>query len=166
MAKGRTFQESFQKALRSLETGLDGWSLPSNWVRLEGAALERAMRVPNPERMLALRQAMEDGYTNAQLFELTAIDPWFLSQFRGLHETEAWLRGCDGGLSDLTAGDWSEVKKQGFSDPQIAAALSRASGKTISALDVRSARKTAGVVPSFRRVDTCAAEFEAETPYM
>ena len=166
MAMGRTFQESFQKALRSLETGLDGWSLPASWDRLEGAALERALRVPNPERMLSLRQAMEDGYTDAQLHELTAIDPWFLSQFRGLHETEAWLRGCDGGLADLTPADWAEVKQRGFSDPQIAAALSSASGGTVTALDVRSARKAAGVVPAFRRVDTCAAEFEAETPYM
>jgi carbamoyl-phosphate synthase large subunit len=166
MAMGRTFQESFQKALRSLETGLDGWSLPRGWVRAEGAALERALRVPNPERMLSLRQAMEDGYTDAQLHELTAIDPWFLSQFRGLHDTEAWLRSCADGVADLTADDWAEVKRRGFSDPQIAAALSSASGKTVSALDVRAARKAAGVVPAFRRVDTCAAEFEAETPYM
>ena len=167
MAMGRTFQESFQKALRSLETGLDGWSLPPAWARLEGAALDRSLRVPNPERMLSVRQAMEDGYTDGQLFDLTAIDPWFLAQFRGLHEAEAWLKGCAGGLADLSPVDWAEVKKLGFSDPQIANALSVASGgAAITALEVRSARKTAGVVPAVRRVDTCAAEFEAETPYM
>ncbi|CAL8467948.1 g7486 [Coccomyxa elongata] len=158
MAMGRTFQESFQKALRSLETGLDGWSLPKNWKRMTRQQLEYGLRVPNPDRMMIIKQAFEDGFTKEQLFDLTNIDPWFLSQFEGLHQTEEWLRTRS--LTDLSAEDFLQTKKRGFSDPQIA----RAVGST--PLEVRARRKELGVVPSYKRVDTCAAEFEAETPYM
>ncbi|KAK9909404.1 hypothetical protein WJX75_001745 [Coccomyxa subellipsoidea] len=158
MAMGRTFQESFQKALRSLETGLDGWSLPKNWKRMTRQQVEYGLRVPNPDRMLILKQAFEDGFTKEQLFELTNIDPWFLSQFEGLHETEEYLRTRK--LADLSEEDFLQTKKRGFSDPQIA----RAVGATPK--EVRARRKELGVLPSYKRVDTCAAEFEAETPYM
>ncbi|KAK9835186.1 hypothetical protein WJX81_004384 [Elliptochloris bilobata] len=158
MAFGRTFQESFQKALRSLETGLDGWSLPRGWKRMTRQQLEYGLRVPNPERMLVLKQAFEDGMTQDQLHEYTKIDPWFLAQLGELHQTEAWLRTQS--LGGLSAADLLQVKRRGFSDPQIAKAV----GAT--ALEVREARKAAGVLPAFKRVDTCAAEFAAETPYL
>ncbi|CAL5219945.1 g1877 [Coccomyxa viridis] len=158
MAIGRTFQESFQKALRSLETGLDGWSLPKNWKRMTAQQLEYGLRVPNPERMVVLKQAMEDGYSNEQIFEFTNIDPWFLAQFRGLHQVEEWLKTCK--LGDLSFDDMYEVKRKGFSDAQLARFMGA------SPLDVRARRKELGVVPSFKRVDTCAAEFVAETPYL
>jgi hypothetical protein len=80
MAIGRTFQESFQKAMRSLETGLDGWSLPRNHKRLPHDKLIYNMRVPNPERMVAIKQALEDGETLDDIHEYTKIDPWFLAQ--------------------------------------------------------------------------------------
>jgi carbamoyl-phosphate synthase large subunit len=80
MAIGRTFQESFQKAMRSLETGLDGWSLPRNYKRLPQEKLVYNMRVPNPERMLAIKQALEDGVSLDKIYEYTNIDPWFLAQ--------------------------------------------------------------------------------------
>lgn len=80
MAIGRTFQESFQKAMRSLETGLDGWSLPRGYKRLPHDKLIYNMRVPNPERMVAIKQALEDGETLDDIFEYTKIDPWFLAQ--------------------------------------------------------------------------------------
>ena len=82
MALGRTFQESFQKAMRSLETGLDGWSLPKNHKRLPADKLVYNMRVPNPERMVAIKQALEDGTTIEEVHEYTNIDPWFLAQVR------------------------------------------------------------------------------------
>ena len=90
---------------------------------------------------------------------MTFIDPWFLAQLRDLHTTETWLKSGVS-LADLTPADFGEVKRRGFSDPQIGAALG------VDALTVRAARTAAGVTPSFRRVDTCAAEFAAETPYM
>lgn len=158
MAIGRTFQESFQKALRSLETGLDGWSLPKGYKPLEREALLRALRVPGPERYLAIRQAFEEGLDADRIHELTAIDPWFLRQLAELHETEAWLRTRR--LDDLSADDLRELKRRGFSDPQIA----RDVGSTDA--QVRAKRVEHNILPSMKRVDTCAAEFEAGTPYL
>lgn len=159
MAIGRTFQESFQKALRSLETGLDGWSLPKGWKRLPADKVIYNMRVPNPDRMIVIKQAFEDGITQDEIFEYTKIDPWFLSQLAELHQVEEWLKNKK--LEDLTEVDWKELKKRGFSDAQIGCAV----GET-DMLAVRRARLGKGVVPSMKRVDTCAAEFEAATPYM
>ena len=101
MAIGRTFQESFQKAMRSLETGLDGWSLPSNYKRLPKDKLIYSMRVPNPDRMVAIKQALEDGETLDDVFEYTKIDPWFLAQVAGLrggvaHAVQAPFPPCSG----------------------------------------------------------------------
>ncbi|KDD75698.1 L chain of carbamoyl-phosphate synthase [Helicosporidium sp. ATCC 50920] len=164
MAIGRTFQESVQKALRSMETGLDGWSLPAKWERMPHERMLYHLRTPNPERFVVLKQAFEDGLTPAQLFELTAIDPWFLDQFRELHETEVWLRGL-AGLAALDAQDMAQVKRRGFSDQQLARLLSRPAAQVTQA-QVRDRRAELGVRPSYKRVDTCAAEFEAATPYM
>ncbi|KAL6780053.1 CMP1 [Auxenochlorella protothecoides x Auxenochlorella symbiontica] len=158
MAIGRTFQESFQKALRSLETGLDGWSLPPNWKRQTPDKLQYNMRVPNPERMVVIKQALEDGLSIEEVHEYTSIDPWFLAQLQELHEAETWLKTRT--LAQLSPTELLELKRRGFSDPQIG----RCTGA--SDLDVRAARVAAGVVPSMKRVDTCAAEFEAATPYM
>jgi carbamoyl-phosphate synthase large subunit len=158
MAIGRTFQESFQKALRSLETGLDGWSLPRNWKRLPADKVIYNMRVPNPERMIVIKQAFEDGITADEIFKYTAIDPWFLEQLRDLHEVECWMKTKN--LNELTERDFREIKQRGFSDAQIGQAM----GADQAA--VRAARTALGVVPSMKRVDTCAAEFQADTPYM
>lgn len=158
MAIGRTFQESFQKAMRSLETGLDGWSLPRAWKRLPEDKLVYNLRVPNPDRMLVVKQAFEDGVSAADIHEYTAIDPWFLAQLEELHRVDLWLRTRK--LADLTAEELRQVKQRGFSDSQIARAVGADAGA------VRAARKAVGVVPSMKRVDTCAAEFEAGTPYM
>jgi len=158
MAIGRTFQESFQKALRSLETGLDGWSLPKNWKPLPADKLIYNMRVPSPERMIVIRQAFEDGMTEDEIFEYTSIDPWFLAQMKDLHDVEVWMRSKK--LVELTEVDFREIKQRGFSDAQIARAVNA------NPADVRKARTEKGVVPSMKRVDTCAAEFQADTPYM
>ena len=158
MAIGRTFQESFQKALRSLETGLCGWSLPRSWKRMTPDKLIYNMRVPGPERMLVIKQAFEEGVTEEEIFEYTNIDPWFLAQLGEIHKVDVWLQTKK--LDELTEVDWLEVKKRGFSDEQIAAAVGS------EQYAVRAARIAKGIVPSMKRVDTCAAEFEAATPYM
>ena len=138
--------------------------MPKSWKQMTKQVLEYNLRVPNPERVLVLKQAMSDGYSDADLHRLTAIDPWFLAQMRDLHDTEVWLRKQ--ALGSIKASDWTQVKKRGFSDPQIAAALGLAAPSGAGALEVRRVRTALGVVPAFRRVDTCAAEFAADTPYM
>ncbi|KAA6426944.1 MAG: carbamoyl-phosphate synthase large chain-like [Trebouxia sp. A1-2] len=158
MAMGRTFQESFQKALRSLETGLDGFSLPKNWKRMTDQQLIYGLRVPNPDRMMVMKQAMVDGMSQETIFEYTKIDPWFLSQLGELHEAEQWLKTQS--LDSISYDDLLATKQRGFSDVQIA----RCMGVKQDA--VRSRRQELKVEPSFKRVDTCAAEFEAATPYM
>lgn len=158
MAIGRTFQESFQKAMRSLETGMDGWSLPRNYKRLSHEKLIYNMRVPCPERMSVIKQAFEDGFSSEEIQDLTKIDPWFVSQLAELHEVETWLKTKK--LGDISKVDMLELKKRGFSDAQIASCTGA------PMMEVRAVRKGLGVIPSMKRVDTCAAEFEAGTPYM
>jgi len=157
MAIGRTFQESFQKALRSLETGRAGWGcdraekLPSlNEIRPK-------LRTPNPERIFELRHAMQLGLTVDEIYQLTAIDPWFLNQLCSLLKTEKFLKRTP--LTSLTADQLRAVKRQGFSDRQIAYATSTHEDT------VRQYRKGLGIIPVYKTVDTCAAEFEAFTPY-
>lgn len=158
MAIGRTWQESLQKALRGMESGLDGWSLPKNWKHLPKDQLIYKLRVPNPDRIMVIKQAFEDGMSKEELFELTAIDPWWLAQMEELHQIEGWLKTKR--LSELDVEDMTNIKKRGFSDAEIG----RLTGTPMMA--VRAHRKAMGVLPSFKRVDTCAAEFEADTPYM
>ena len=161
MAVGRTWQESFNKALRSLETGLNGWGLNAKDGEMQGDvdALKEAMKVPNPTRVVAIHEAFMAGMTAEEIRKITDFDPWFLRQMEDLFETENWLKSLSG-VADLDTQDWSEVKRRGFSDIQIARALKITEG------EVRKARVAHGVKVSMKRVDTCAAEFEAETPYM
>ncbi|KAF5829351.1 hypothetical protein DUNSADRAFT_16196 [Dunaliella salina] len=158
MAIGRTWQESMQKALRGMETGLDGWDLPKNYKRLSHQELLYNLRVPNPERTITLKQAFEDGLTVPELFQLTNIDPWWLEQHRELHDIGVWLRTKT--FADLDAQDMQQLKRRGFSDAQLARLL----GTTWQ--EVRRFRLSQGIVPSYKRIDTCAAEFAADTPYM
>ncbi len=157
MAIGRTFQESFQKALRSLETGRAGWGCdkPEKLPSLE--QIRAGLRTPNPERIFTLRHAMLMGMSVEEIFELTSIDPWFLDKMQELLETEKFLKRTP--LRNLTREQMLAVKRQGFSDRQIAFAT-----KTTED-EVRAYRKSLGVVPVYKTVDTCAAEFEALTPY-
>jgi carbamoyl-phosphate synthase large subunit len=163
MAIGRTFQESFQKAMRSLETGLHGWGCLARTPPAPSAKgwedLKHSLRVPNPDRMASIHTAMAAGMTEAQVCELTNMDPWFVAQLGELLAAERFLQSCSG-VAELTPTDWLALKRRGFSDRQLGAALGCKEG------DVRGARVAAGVVPSMKRVDTCAAEFEAATPYM
>lgn len=157
MAIGRTFQESFQKALRSLETGRAGWGCDRAEKLPSGEQIRAQLRTPNPERIFAVRHAMQLGLSTEDIYELTGIDPWFLDKMQQLLETEKFLKRTP--LDKLTKEQFYAVKRQGFSDRQIAFAT-----KTTEDA-VRAYRKQLGVIPVYKTVDTCAAEFEAYTPY-
>ncbi len=154
MAIGRSFQESVQKALCSLETGLSGF----DEVSFEDTdALRRALAKQTPDRLRHVAQAFRDGLGVVDVQGLTKIDPWFLEQIRELVETEAEIRAR--GLPD-TAAAMTGIKAMGFSDARLA---------TLTGLtedEVRAARHGLGVRPVYKRIDTCAAEFEAKTPYL
>ena len=157
MAIGRTFQESFQKALRSLETGRYGWGSTHNEKLPSLEQVRSGLRTPNPERIYTVRHALVLGMTVEEVYELTGIDPWFLDKFEELLETEKSLKRT--ALKTLTKEQMWEIKRQGFSDRQIAYTT-----KTTED-EVRAYRKQLGVIPAYKTVDTCAAEFEALTPY-
>ncbi len=157
MAIGRTFQESFQKALRSLEIGRYGWGCDRDEKLPSLQQIRPMLRTPNPERILSIRHAMLMGMTVEELYELTGIDPWFLDKLHQLLDTEKMLKRTS--LANLTADQFFVAKSQGFSDRQIAYAT-----KTTE-VDVRRVRKALGILPVYKTVDTCAAEFEALTPY-
>lgn len=156
MAIGRTFQESFQKALRSLETGLDGFD-PYLEVGHDRDALHQALTIPSPTRILVVGQALRTGMSVEEVHAASKIDPWFLDQFAELIATEKKLEAL--GLPQ-TGADWRYVKAQGFSDKRLA----KIAGK--SEVEVRTLRRAAGVRPAYKRIDTCAAEFASPTPYM
>ncbi|WP_353187001.1 carbamoyl-phosphate synthase large subunit, partial [Bosea sp. (in: a-proteobacteria)] len=160
MAIGRTFQESLQKALRSLETGLDGL----DEIEVEGLglgddrnAIKAAISTPTPDRILHVAQAMRLGFSDEQIHESCKIDPWFLAQMRELVETEQKIRQF--GLPQ-TPGAFRRIKAMGFSDKRLAAV----SGQ--SEAEVRALRKSLAVRPVYKRIDTCAAEFASPTAYM
>ena len=150
MAIGRTFKESMQKCLRSLETGRWGFGFDNKEpVAPTREEIERKLRVPNAERIFWLQTAFVVGYTVEEIFDITAIDPWFLR-----HLEEIAKEGMNLAQTPL-----KKAKKLGFSDRQIAKA------RGVKEDVVRAERKAAGVIPTYRLVDTCAAEFEAYTPY-
>ncbi|KAG8389800.1 hypothetical protein BUALT_Bualt01G0016100 [Buddleja alternifolia] len=159
MAVGRTFQESFQKALRSLECGYSGWgSAKVKELEWDWEQLKYSLRVPSPDRLHSVYAAMKRGMKVDDIHELSFIDKWFLTQLKELVDVEQYLLARN--LSQLTKDDFWEVKRRGFSDKQIAF-VTKSTEK-----EVRSTRLSLGVKPAYKRVDTCAAEFEADTPYM
>jgi len=161
MAIGRTFKEAFQKGLRALETGRSGWTtaprpiddrLPDESVE----ALRGALRQPTPERIFQVKRALERGLSVADVYELTAIDPWFLSQMLELIEAEREYAALDAiGTDDLR-----RMKRMGFSDRQ----LGELRGESEDA--VRERRWSLAVRPAYKMVDTCAGEFPSATPYL
>jgi len=164
MAIGRTCKEALQKGMRSLETGLSGLGRDFGASDCDQDALAASLRKPNSERLLAVRRAMRCGFSDEDIFDLTAIDPWFLRQIREIVNAEEELRGF--GLHESIAPDnarllpmLEKAKALGFSDPQLAALWKR------TPKDIRDLRKALGVTPTYYLVDTCAAEFEAYTPY-
>jgi carbamoyl-phosphate synthase large subunit len=154
MAMGRTFQESFQKALRGLEVGVDG--LDSKYTDREAVVAE--MGAPGPERIWAVGDAFRMGLSVDQVFAVSKIDPWFLVQIEDLIKREAALIGR--GLDTLTADELRTLKRRGFSDRRLGKLLDCA------APSVRALRHAMNVRPVYKRVDTCAAEFATNTAYM
>ena len=155
MAIGRTFAESVQKALRSMETGLTGFdeiALPEDETGIR-AALAR----PTPDRLRVAAQAIRQGFPTEEIAAITKYDPWFLGEIEFIIQTEARVR-ADGLPGDATG--LLRLKQMGFSDARLATLT----GKTEA--DVRALRIKLGVHPVFKRIDTCAAEFAALTPYM
>ncbi len=160
MAIGRTFQESLQKALRSLEngfTGLDEIAIEGLGQGDDKNAVRAALGTPTPERLLKVAQAMRLGFSDQDIHASCRIDPWFLAEIRGLIETEAEIRAK--GLP-ATAGALRSLKSMGFSDARLA----KLSG--IAPRTVTQKRHALGVRPVFKRIDSCAAEFASPTAYM
>ena len=158
MAIGRCFEESFQKAMRSLETGLSGWGGDRIEPNLSDSEIDRLLRTPSPERILTVRTAMLRGRSNAEIHRMSSIDPWFLAKLRGIINLEqSLLNGKQ--LADLNSDQLLELKQLGFSDRQIAWATGS------DELQVRRHRHDHGVRAVFKTVDTCAAEFASTTPY-
>src|SRR6266853_337329 len=160
MAIGRTFQESLQKALRSLETGLTGLdeiNIPGLGEGDDKNAIRAALGVPTPDRLLVVAQAMRLGISNETIHDACNIDPWFLAEIRGIVETEAEIKAK--GLP-TTAGALRRLKSMGFSDARLA----RLTG--VFADEVSRRRHALDVRPVFKRIDTCAAEFASPTAYM
>ncbi|HKU90280.1 MAG TPA: carbamoyl-phosphate synthase large subunit [Steroidobacteraceae bacterium] len=164
MAIGRTFQESLQKALRGLETGLDGLNeiLPQSQAEpLDEEARDKLayeLRAPGPNRLLYVADAFRAGWTSERIHELSYIDPWFLAQIEDLLNEENRVR--NEGLSSLDAERMRELKRKGFSDRRLATLTG------IREEGMRDKRHALGVRPVFKRVDTCAAEFATSTAYM
>ena len=154
MAIGRTFQESFQKALRGLEVGVDGM----NQRTTDREELERELGEPGPERIWYVGDAFENGFTLDEVHQLTHIDPWFLAQIEDIVRIEMALD--DMALDEIDAVTLRELKRKGFADRRLAKLLKVSDG------DVRARRHALGIRPVYKRVDTCAAEFATSTAYM
>jgi carbamoyl-phosphate synthase large subunit len=157
MAIGRTFQESFQKALRSLEVGRFGFGGDREETLPDLEKIKYSLRVPNPDRIFSIRDGFLSGLSVQAIFELTNIDPWFLQKMREITDVELSIKGRK--LDSVKKEEMLETKRMGFSDRQIAYLTGTKED------DVRTYRKSLGVIPSYKTVDTCAAEFEALTPY-
>ena len=154
MAIGRTFQESFQKALRGLEVGVDGM----NQRTTDREELEKELGEPGPERIWYVGDAFENGFTLDEVHALTHIDPWFLAQIENIIRIEMKLD--DMKLNEINAPNLRELKRKGFSDRRLAKLLNTSESQ------VRARRHLLGIRPVYKRVDTCGAEFSTSTAYM
>lgn len=160
MAIGRSFIESFQKALRSLETGRFGWGLDGKGRQVTDISeLQSILRRPTPERIFYVRDAFEQGMSVDEVFDLSKYDPWFLWKLKEIYDIGEEMKQYKS-LEDVPMLEMFQYKAAGYSDYQLAHMF-----KTTE-LAVRQYRKKLGVTPVYKTVDTCAAEFEAYTPYL
>jgi carbamoyl-phosphate synthase large subunit len=155
MSIGRTFKESLQKALRSLEVDSYGFEAEE----LEPEDLDKSLRTPNPQRVWHIAQALRQGRPVGEIHGLTGVDPWFLENMKQIMEFEEQIRSF-AGTGGLPAEVLLEAKQYGFSDFRLAMLLG------VSEAETRQLRRKLDIRPSYKMVDTCAAEFEAYTPYM
>ena len=161
MAIGRTFQESFQKALRSLETGRAGFGADGKdgpWESLDDSALETSLQTPTPDRIFAARAAFRRNWSEDRVHQLTDIDLFFLRKMKELAAFETTVAAA-GKVSDISSDLLRQAKKYGYSDRQLAFLLNG------TEKEVREKRTSLGVLPVYGTVDTCAGEFTAPTPY-
>jgi carbamoyl-phosphate synthase large subunit len=152
MAIGRTFKEALQKGLRGLEIGASGFSRTD----LDDGLIGQKLMNADPDRIFYVKRALDLGWSHEEVHRMTSIDPWFLDQLQQIVEME---KGITAGLDDEKL---REAKRMGFSDARLAQLM----GKGAREIEVRARRKAAGIVPVYKRVDTCAAEFESHTPYL
>ena len=158
MAIGGTFKEAFQKGLRGLEISASGFFLKGvTDSGLTGAALDAEMARPSPDRLFHVRAAFDQGRSIENIYAITAIDRWFLDQLQQIVDEEKTILA--GGLA-ANVGAWRRAKQLGFSDARIG----ELTGATEA--EIRAKRKGLGIAPVYKRVDTCAAEFESHTPYL
>ncbi len=159
MSIGRTFKESMQKCLRSLETGRWGFGFDNKDAKSPTKdEITRKLQIPNAERIFWLQTAFVNGWTLDEVHAATAIDPWFLRHLQQIAEEGSALNGS-AGAPPASSEELRRLKKLGFSDRQLAKAWNSTED------EVRALRKKHGIIPTYRLVDTCAAEFEAYTPY-
>ncbi|CAN1212593.1 carbamoyl-phosphate synthase large subunit [Tumidithrix helvetica PCC 7403] len=157
MSIGRTFQESFQKALRSLEVGRFGFGADRDEEMPTLEHIKSSLRTPNPDRIFSVRHGFLSGLSVKAIADLTHIDPWFLQKMREIVDVELAVKGRK--LSAIQQTEMREIKQLGFSDRQLAYLTDSTED------EVRTYRKSLGIIPVYKTVDTCAAEFEALTPY-
>ena len=157
MAIGRNFQESVQKALRGLETGLTGFDEVEHLVGASQDEIEAELSRPTPDRLRVAAQALRAGLSVERIHEIARFEPWFLRQIEAIIQAEAEVRAA--GLPQ-SASAMRELKAMGFSDARLATLTGRTEA------DVAAARRALDVRPVFKRIDTCAGEFAARTPYM
>jgi carbamoyl-phosphate synthase large subunit len=150
MAIGRTFKEALQKGLRGLEIGASGFSRAD----LVDARIHEKLLTADPDRIFYVKRALDLGWAETKIHQMTGIDPWFLDQIRQIVDLE---RGISPAMDDETL---REAKRMGFSDDRLGALTG------VGSAAIRTRRKRAGIVPVYKRVDTCAAEFESHTPYL
>ena len=160
MSIGRNFQESLQKALRGLETGINGLKEVCGPIAtdVERDLLRQELRIPGAERLLYVADALRHGYTYADVADITGIDPWFLAQIADLVNDEIEVRAA--GLADLDKHKLRALKRKGFSDSRLSDILE------VDEKVIRDLRHETGIRPVYKRVDTCAAEFATTTAYM
>ncbi len=163
MAIGRTFQESMQKALRGLELGLNGFTGIASRMEADASEWRKRLSVPNRHRLTDIFGAFEAGIPLSEIEELTRIDPWFLDNLLELWQETKQLNQKS--LNDLDRAYLTHLKQLGFSDRQIAHAISR-DGKKVTEDQVFDLRSQFKVMPTYKTVDTCAAEFLSSTPYL
>ena len=161
MAIGRTFEEALQKALRSLEIGRYGLGCDGKDKKVTKEEIIRKIRFPSHDRVFYIRYAFQQGFTVEEVYRLTQIDPWFLEKIKNIVDFEEKLKELAKKykLEEIPKEILKEAKKLGFSDRQIAHIFGT------KEFEVRRIRKEKGIKPVYKMVDTCAAEFEAKTPY-
>ena len=158
MAIGRTFTESLGKAMRGLEVDSCGFDKSAPADMDETIFLQEKLAVPGTDRLWWMGEALRAGWSEEKVFDVTKVDSWFVRELAAIIELEQSLAGRN--IADLSAADWRKAKREGLSDQRLAMLLNS------DEQTVASSRTKLGITPVFKRVDTCAAEFEAKTPYM